>query len=99
MATVKKTAAKGGKPALKKEDVVPGIKEEFAPDNSMFPLFAGMLYEMRNGGNNQSRKHDFQQMFFAMMKPCSTAKEAKEMLSDMQEALDSTKTVVDSMVW
>lgn len=76
------------------------VESKFGRTDDMFlPILASMFYSMPKGGKEPSRKHSFQQMIFAIMKPCTTADEAKKMLSDMQEALDSTKSVVDSMVW
>lgn len=68
-------------------------------DDMFLPMLTSLFYGMPKGDKEPSRKHCFQQMLFAIMKPCESLEEAKEMLSDMQEALDSTKTVVDSMVW
>lgn len=77
-----------------------GFKHEASfGDGSMLPILASMCCCSSGLGKRTSRKHDFQEMLFALLKPCATADEAKDVISDMQEAVDSTRTVVDSMVW
>lgn len=83
----------------KKSDDVNGTLGTSASFDPMLPLLAGMYCGLAKGSEKPSRKHDFQQVLFTLLKPCATEAEAKELLLDMQEALDSTKSVVGSMVW
>lgn len=82
-------------------ETTPGFnhREGGIGDGSMLPILASMCCCSPVVGKRTSRKHDFQEALFVLLKQCATADEAKDVISDMQEAIDSTRKVIDLMVW
>lgn len=75
-----------------------GCPATYRPD-SLMPLMAGMFYGMRCDDGQPSRRHDFQQLLFALLKSCADADAAREVMQDMQEAVTSTVNMIDQMAW
>ena len=61
------------------------------------PLMAGLLMGM--GEKKPSRRHSFQQMVFSLLQNCYDREDAEAVVADMQDAVESTKAVLGSMVW
>ena len=86
---------KNGEP-IGKEDCVPSL------GNSMwFPLMMAMFAtpSERQQGALPSRKHSFQQFILSLFQRCESKDEADAIIDDMQEAVTSSRKVIESMVW
>lgn len=81
-------------------ETAPGFNHrEGGIGDGFLPMLASMCCCSPGVGKRTSRKHDFQEALFVLLKQCATADEAKDVISDMQEAIDSTRKVIDLMVW